>query len=775
MRTLFLLILAIVLGGRSGVACAQGGGARVEVEQDRFGVLDTVRPGSWAGIRVRLNDTGDRAREVMVRLAVRDPDGDTLLAQRAVTVSPRSGQTVWLYAPLPWSTTATSAFGVTVEELASEGGTDEPRVAETVGSGRVGPKGVAADSDAIIGVVGGMPAGGLMAYSITPDGLDEPLTAHEMTRVVSGLTPRELPDRWMGLAMFEAIVWIEGDPSELTQGQADAVEEWVRRGGRLVVALPAVGQAWEDVRANPLASILPAASVMRREGFDLERARALLRPRDRTPLPSDRTVHFFAARAGSKPAEASPVLAVKEGVVAMRRALDAGSVTLVGLDLSDHALAAGLDTQLFWHRLLGKRFDVLGRDEIRKLVDAKRTLLFSRTRAWLDEDVGSAIAKSGSASVGVLLALIVFAAYLLLAGPGSFALLRARGASQWSWVVFTGIAGVFTAIAWGGASATRPMKTEIRHLTFLDHVYGQDQESARSWMSVLLPTYGDRRVEIDDSGGTGTAHNALAPWQDPAVLAAARFPDTRPYVMDARNPSGLTVAARATVKQFRADWLGGPAWRMPAPPAEGGLRLADSGGRMVVVGSLSHQLPSALRDVVIVVVRGQAPMGIDPGSGGKLLAFASAWRLVDGWEPGQAIDLEQTLSATGGEAADQYFESLARDVSPGTFGGLSPSDPGTLRRSARRMEALAWRSMLGQPDYLNRGTDTRYSLLARDGQLPDLGVWFTQPCVIVVGRLDEAPLPIPLLVDGKRAPSTGRVIVRWVYPLAPAPPLAVGE
>lgn len=777
-RVLLWLIPVLVLGWRSGEACAQGVAGTVEIEAEQFGVGNAVRPGSWAGVRLRLTDRGDRARDVVVRFGVRDPDGDLLLAQRTATVSPRGGQNVWLYAPLPWGTNSGSAFSVTVEEIAGggEGGEGgQARIAGTIGRGRVGPRAVAGDSDALIGVVGSMPAGGLPAYSVTPDGLEEPLTAHELTRVLSGLNARDMPDRWMGLAMFEALVWVEGNPGELNTSQADAVEEWVRRGGRLVVALPSVGQAWEDARANPLASVLPRVRVARREGFDLERARALLRPRDRVPLPSGRTVHFFSVADGSTPAEASPILAIGEGIVAVRRTLDAGSVTLVGFDLSDPALAAAVDAQAFWHRLLGKRFDVLTRDEIRKLAESKQVMFFSRSREWLDEHFGAEIAKSGSASVGVLLALIVFAAYLLLAGPGSFALLRARGAAQWSWVVFAGIAGVFTAIAWGGATMTRPLKTEIRHLTLLDHVYGQGQQSARSWMSILLPTYGDQRVEIDRASSESGVHNALAPWQAPGVIASAGFPDTRPYVMDSRDPSELTAPARATVKQLRADWLGGPAWKMPSPPADATLRLSQAGGRQIVTGSLRHELPSALRDVVIVVVRGQTPLGAVPGAGGKLQTYASAWRLVSAWEPGVTIDLEQALAPSSAEAAENYLESLAKDAAPGAFGGLSPGDPGLLRRSARRLEALAWRSMLEQPDYLNRGTDQRFSLLARDAQAPDLGVWFTQPSVIIVGRLDDAPLPIPVRVDGKVPPSEGRVVIRWVYPLEPAPAAMLGE
>ncbi len=768
-----MLIVALACGVISGAVRAQANG-EVEIGSEWFGVGNVARAGSWAGVRVRVTDHSDRAREAVVRLSVRDPDGDTLLAQRAVTLNPGGSQSVWLYAPMPWSTTQASAFAVSVEELRPDSGGGERRsLARLVGGGRVGPGVMARDSEALIGVLGTLPAGGLAAYSVTPDGADEPLGAHEMTRLVTGLSPQNMPDRWMGLAAFEAIVWLEGDPGALTDAQGDAIEEWVRRGGKLIVCLPAVGQSWLDARANTLGRLMPLAGIERRESFDLERARALLRPRDGVPLPRGRAVHFFSARAGASASDAAPVLAIDGGVVAIRRAHDAGSVTLVGFDLSDISLAGNVDAQMFWHRLLGKRFDVLSREEIRRLVDAKKVSLYLRGRAWLDEGIGSEIAKSGSASVGVLLALVVFAAYLVLAGPGSYAVLRARGAAQWSWVVFAGIAGVFTAIAWGGAAATRPLKTEVKHLTFLDHVYGQSRERATSWMSVLLPSYGDRSVSIEDeTDGHGT-HDALAPWSDPRVVAAASFPDTRSYVMDARDPDSLTVPARSTVKQLRADWLGGPAWRMPSPGEP--IRLSDAGPRSTLSGTLTHGLPGALRDVAIVLVRRQSPLGVNPGPGGKILAQASAWRLTSAWEPGRALDLARTLEPSSAAGAEQYFESLAKEVSPSVYSGFPTGDAGGSSRTLRRFEALAWRSMLGQPDYQDRGVDAKHILQARDAQGPDLGVWFTQPCLIIVGRLDDVPLPIPLRVDGREPPSEGRVLVRWVYPLSPSPPDIVRE
>ena len=55
-------------------------------------------------------------------------------------------------------------------------------------------------------------------------------------------------------------------------------------------------------------------------------------------------------------------------------------------------------------------------------------------------------------------------------------------------------------------------------------------------------------------------------------------------------------------------------------------------------------------------------------------------------------------------------------------------------------------------------------------------MWFTQPCVIIIGQLGEgtgkgsAASPVPVLIDGELLPTRGRTVVRWIYPLAANPP-----
>jgi hypothetical protein len=47
----------------------------------------------------------------------------------------------------------------------------------------------------------------------------------------------------------------------------------------------------------------------------------------------------------------------------------------------------------------------------------------------------------------------------------------------------------------------------------------------------------------------------------------------------------------------------------------------------------------------------------------------------------------------------------------------------------------------------------------------DLSARFAEPCLMVIGSLENVPLPYPVEVDGETVPSEGRVIVRWILPL----------
>lgn len=757
-------MILLVFGGpeRGGTALAQPGGqffaaGSVEIELDRFGVGDIARAGEYAGVRLALRDSADRIRRAVVRLHMRDVDGDTVYIEREVTLNPGRRQFVWLYPLLPFATSGGSALPVTVHELNEDD--DVPIVGRQIGAARIGPRAMPRESTTMLGIVGRYDMG-LSRYSVRPSGSEYPGTAHELTEVISDLSPESMPDLWLGLASFESLIWVDGRPEDLTIDAAAAIREWVHRGGHMVIVIPPAGETWTNERNNPLFDIMPRAELHRLEGVNYERYRLLLTNRD-VSLPADGVAHTFTPMDDAAVAEATPILRGSDGrAVVIRRAVGGGMVTMVGLDLADRRLAPRIDADVFWHRILGKRFDAFSRSEMDELRQTLTVTDFlNRTPVWLDDPIGAEINMTGRAGAGLLLALIIFGVYLLLQGPIGYGLLKMRSMQRHAWVVFLFMASLFTLIAWGGATTLRPRQIEGRHVTFIDHVYGQSFDRTRSWFSVLLPTYGEQVVELGPqvSPGSNRWTNALSVWDNPVNLAQRRFPDARSYAIEMSSPDRLEAPARSTVKQFRADWLGGPPWPMPQPVGGEITYDRDAG----LSGVLTHTLPEALENVRIVLVRGQKPLQEYRGVG-PLLFDALAWARTADWAPGDPLDLSGLVAPSLGDAWLDDLAGHASRFSDARGGGVSTAD---LQSAPRRFMMITWAPLLAPPDWQALG-GAKLLLQRRSTHMLDLGKWLTQPCLIVVGQVSDGPSPTPLLVDGAPVEMQGRTIVRWIYPLA---------
>jgi hypothetical protein len=356
-----------------------------------------------------------------------------------------------------------------------------------------------------------------------------------------------------------------------------------------------------------------------------------------------------------------------------------------------------------------------------------------------------------------------------------------------SWLAFVLVGAIFTGVAWGGANVLRPRRVMGKHVTILEHVYGQPVQAARSWVSVLLPEYGQTRIAIEDTTVAGLeVTNAITPWKPaPEMGASTRssFPDARGYVVDALSPNEMSVPTRATVKQFQIDWAGFLNLRMPAPVAPEGAESAPLGEEIkavwqgssvggmdiAVTGVIQHQLPNALSEVTVILVEGQTTMAA-PGR-----PFVKAWavRRPKPWGPGEPMDLGRLFAPREGGAGGASKSKDDRDAIEYIDG---------LRVSSRLQDdaAIALYPLLRPPQPtaglmgLGRGgNNVVFRRQATHGW--DVGRWFTQPCIIVMGRLD-GPLPLPLEVGDAGAEATqariddGRTFIRWIYPLPPRPP-----
>ncbi len=785
---LIAIALFVVLGSAHQARAQTANDVSINVLQ--FGVDGKARPGDWAGIQLEIvnNTSTPQSQDALVIIEAGDGDGDRIQYAASHVLQASTTKRVWMYVWLPYGLEPGSTLPISVH-AAEERDTDERgalkfRPTRLLGKFEHVVMQPTNPANSMIGIIGNRPAGGLRLYSDSGQPSEDFLPlGHELTRIVDSLQPSQLPDRWMGLSCFESIVWSSDTgvmPTSLTSDQAPAIREWVARGGHLIIVMPTTGQQWLNTPSNPLRQIMPEVTFSR-EPTDLRPFKTLLTHKSdrelRTDLPetatrrrwwSDQSVHFFEPIEGAPPEHARAIMSGPDGrAFAVRRLVGRGAVTLLGMDVMSERLrrADAVDPNVFWHRILGRRAELVTRDELdrRQEDNTYSPLLTSRVQMWLDDLIAGRVDVPGRAALGLLLAFLVFGLYWFVAGPVSYLALKQRRKKHHAWVAFV-LAGVtFTAIAWGGATLFRPTKVEGRHLTILDHVYGQHTQAARSWISVLLPSYGSATLAVDSQGDD--LYQSITPWQSPTELAAI-FPDARGYLVDAREPDSLTVPTRATVKQFQVDWAGFAPWEMIHPvtdpaaniPIGEEIRLIPSNGRTTVHGTLTHDLPGALDDVMVILVERARRAGLTA----MIPAETRVATLAEPWNPGQPLDLSAVIPAKGiRNTADAAFKTKLTPRVTRTIGA------GT----STHLMAQSFMHMLEPPETKsNSDQQPLYRRRAMHGW--DLSRWFTEPCVIVVGQLRRSECPIPIRVDGRdaddlRSRFVGDTVVRWVYPLPP--------
>ncbi len=801
------------------------GSGDIQLQVRAFGLGNNARPGEWIGVWVQVTDSSDKVRNVIVRIIDPDLDGDDALMQRVIVTNPGAPQLVWLYMRLPFGESTGTYFNLTASEAIASGtsgggeGGGEDDTQQYVPGRLLGTLRYTVPSSAAVPMgMGTLPvvgphASGLEQYMWVPDsagGLPKyALTGHEFTKVSNGLNLASLPDRWHGYSGITALAWTsaasEDNPLNLRKAQADAIREYVKRGGHFIVVLPSVGQNWIAQPNNALADIMPAAKVTRTEGVSLEKYRSLITSDPDVVYPPESVVHSFAPEGIAWPGDTYPIMVGPDGeAVVLRRIVGAGMVTVVGFDLASIKLqqrTRAFMAERFWNRVLGKRMRIPTPAEVaagRKnqsgggggagTKDAE-SYDWNPQLNEIDRSVVAAVNNEGTAAIGLLLAFVVFAGYWLIAGPVGYFLLKQRNWKQHAWVAFMAATAAFTAVSWGGASVLKGRRISGHHLTILDGVYGQPTQRARAWIGLILPKYGEQEVALAGSTGTGSEwHNLIAAWENPSVTGNtgwSTFPDARPYVVDCRQPDDIRFPARATTKQLQMDWAGAlpEGWVMPHPIADPSVpvgkeirvvEVADPKAprAWIIEGQVVHTLPGAMRNVWVVFVHRPGNPKLPPSA----VPFEAYAASVAEWKPGDPMALDALFGKPIGmrDRATDMLDALV----PGTATSGFPPD----YRPEWMARAVSFMDMAKPAERHTGQTWASRSVLVRNATHGlDLSRWFTQPCIIIIGEVGsnnpseaQVECPLPIRVDNlgpndARKRLTGRTIVRWIYPLEAAP------
>lgn len=310
-----------------------------------------------------------------------------------------------------------------------------------------------------------------IAGSDRPDGLDLPGVETAWIR------PENLPEDWKGYEGLEALVWLDGRPSDVrTPAQLDALRTWVSSGGRLVVARAhTVG-----IDKSAIADLLPVSFKGGREVAGLGALSTLPGVKD---SPAGRAALQTVARLRGK------IRLEQDGnLLVVEAPHDAGRVTFVAFDPSRAPFAGWADAQAFWAWLLA--LPPAPPEESGDPEPPPR-LLGSSALA----QAAGAFPDVAPPAIGGLFLLIVL--YLLAVGPVDYFVLRSMKRLELTWITFPAYVLGFTILilAIGGAFLSRAALQ--REIAVVDHFAETDFCRRRALGSVLAP--GDSTFGFTDA------------------------------------------------------------------------------------------------------------------------------------------------------------------------------------------------------------------------------------------------------------------------------------
>jgi hypothetical protein len=739
-------------------------GVRIKVDVRDVGLDGWVRPGGWTPLRVGLTNLEAGTLRVSCRWHFVDADGEQVVAQRSTTLGPGRQRYLWLYAALPFSTNLNARWRIEVIEAPA---------GRSLASDTVTVPRLMSPASRVVGVVG--------HGDMNIGAYDQRSTQHERCEVLKGLEGARLPDRWYGLSMLDALVWSTRfeapDTPAMKLESRQALRKWVRRGGHLIVVLDDDADLWTQ---STLADLLP----------DVDRP-VLMQPRSAPSwlgepkleslirmyrlTPRSRTVTLLRDRArGGEPV----VVAGGHGF---------GRVTLVGVNLTDPELVAlGLpdparpypETLTLWRSVFQWRSPVYSRQYVK---DAVRLEKMSDPDMRRVVDLGTAVIRprvrmASTAAPALMLAIALFIAYWVVAGPAGYTYLRRTGRGQHAWLLFVIVVLAFCVVSWGGALLLRPQHDRIEHVTVVDVLAPPASLAAptllrvRSWAALLVARHGAAHVALDGAGATDpSAVNTLA-----AVGAGVRgssgdFASVHRYRVACAAPAEMDLPFRSTAKLLELDFMAATDEVENLMPW-GGLQAEMIDGAKGSV-RLSHSLPEALLDprVVFCPQDGQEPV---------------TWRLRRSWPPGVALtlDLTQARSLLVEDPKDRHYikRKLGNEGHLGHLmslpvaggGGMSTPDgsSGVISRASLvpAIDMLSFFSLLPPPDF----RDASYSVTGNVinyqrtmGRNLDLTPVLGKRRLIIIGHIEGSSIPVPLTVDGRRLPQKGWTVFRWICPL----------
>jgi hypothetical protein len=326
-----------------------------------------------------------------------------------------------------------------------------------------------------------------------------------------------VPGRWYGFDAARAVVLDTSDRATLDmisglRGQA--LVEWIKRGGHLVVS---VGANWQAVRDSVLGPVLPAVPAGQERVQSLEALDTFAgASKSITPPQTPRQMITKLEQLDERGGKALSSLANLPVIV--RGSYGFGRVTLIGVDVDQKIFSDWPDRGLFWIRALDlKRSRPANAANTAMPVGARFyasgvTDLASQLRVALEQFPRVKLIPFG------WVAFLIFL-YVLAIGPGDYLFLkRVLKRMELTWITFPAIVVGVSLLAYSAAYRLKGNDLLVNKVDVVDVDQVSGLTRGRSWATLFSPQnrdYGIGFLPTSLEGGEAVA---------PAVLVDSANP-----------------------------------------------------------------------------------------------------------------------------------------------------------------------------------------------------------------------------------------------------------
>ena len=510
-----------------------------------------VRAGAWVPIAVELDLENQEVFEGSLRVRQRDSDGDYGYDEVPVYLQAEGGLKRFELYVVAGAEQRASDFAVTLY--------DAKKTAVTLISGGEKVRQLAPRAEVRV-----VPAReyviAVMTLPDRPIGRIARLTAadqdgkHWKPLHLAHITPSSVPTRWIGLELADCIVWDEADATALTRPQTIALVEWVKHGGKLLIASAKAADTL--AKSELLGPLLPVDVGPVVSTTDLPNMEAhLLGGSSATGKQgSDYAVPVPVARCtlrqdGNARSMLTETIEGADTVLISERPVGRGRLIFVAGALRD-LLSRSESPVPFFNKVLGLRGAPTGQEQ-----HSDSQVLFPA--------VQDAVGFAGIGGAYMVVAFLFALAYVGLATFGVWGLLKSRGWTQYSWPGFAAAALAASVVSVVAVQSVRGVGNRLHQLTIVDLVAGRNEAEATCYFGLKTGTH--TRLDVwlpsaypheKEPGESQCFLRPLTEWHNDTAGSEGGFMDPDAYRVHPAEAELSDVPMRATLKRFEGRWAG---------------------------------------------------------------------------------------------------------------------------------------------------------------------------------------------------------------------------